>query len=78
MLDLDCKLLDKLERYVAGKISGKERLGFETNLTNNSDLAQTLSFFMEFEAEKETFGRCLFKQELQKVDEEMNAAEMVI
>ncbi len=69
MLDLDCRLLDKVEVYVADKMSKKERLSFERDLVKDSDLAQTFSFFMEFEAEKEAFGRCLFKQELQKIDE---------
>ena len=52
-------------------MSEKERLRFEGDLTKDSDLAQKFSFFMEFEAEKESFGRCLFKQELQKIDGEM-------
>ncbi|MFK7907017.1 MAG: hypothetical protein AB8B69_17920 [Chitinophagales bacterium] len=71
MIDLDCRLLDKLEEYVAGKISEEEAGRFEADLVKDSDLAQTFSFFMEFEAEKENFGRCVFKQELQKIDDEM-------
>lgn len=71
MNSINPELLDLLERYVADELSEQERTAFETKLEEDSEVAEALDFFMAFEAEKENFGRLLMKQELQKVDLEM-------
>ena len=65
------ELLDLLERYIADNLSKKERTEFEVKLQEDDELADLLDFYLAFEAEKEDFGRILMKQELQKIDAEM-------
>lgn len=65
------ELLDLLERYIADHLSETERAEFEAKLNEDRELADLLDFYLAFEAEKEDFGRVLMKQELQKIDAEM-------
>ncbi|MFK7907238.1 MAG: hypothetical protein AB8B69_19025 [Chitinophagales bacterium] len=71
MMSINTQLLDVLERYVAYELSEKERTDFETRLEKEEEVADALDFFLAFEAEKEDFGRALFKEDLRKIDAEM-------
>ncbi len=71
MNTINPELLELLERYIAHELPEQERIVFEVKLKEDKEIAETLDFFMAFEAEKENFGRFLMKQELQKVDLEM-------
>lgn len=71
MKSINPELLDLLERYVADELSEKERIGFEAKLETEGEIVEALDFFMAFETEKEDFGQLLMKQELQKIDFEM-------
>lgn len=71
MMSINTQLLDVLERYVADELSEKERTNFEIRLEEEGEVADALDFFLAFEAEKEDFGRALFKEDLRKIDAEM-------
>ena len=71
MNSIDPQTLDLLERYVADDMEESERLHFETRLTKDYELENALEFFLAFETQKEDFGRLLFKNELIRIDEEM-------
>ncbi len=73
MMSINTQLLDVLERYVADDLSEKERTDFETKLETEEEIADALDFFLAFDAEKEDFGRALFKADLIKIDAEMKS-----
>jgi len=70
-MSINTQLLDILEGYVADELSEKERTDFEVRLEKDEEVADALDFFLAFEAEREDFGRALFKEDLKKIDAEM-------
>lgn len=73
MTSLDPNLLDLIEQYVSDEMNESERLKFESKLSNEQELEDALEFFLLFESEKDNFGRILFKENLQKIDAEMES-----
>ncbi len=73
MASLDPNLLDLIERYVSDKMNESERFDFESKLSNEQGLDEALDFFLAFESEKDNFGRILFKENLKKIDIEMES-----
>ena len=71
MIDIDCDILDTVERYAAHKLRKEELFLFEEHLKEDLALVDMVSFFSEFEVGVATWGGVLFKEELKKIEAEM-------